>query len=157
MAVAASALEWLGAGLLAAAAVAFVAAWWRRRPACETSCPADTTCGCAPSMAAQARRLGCTLPDAEMLSRGEAFQAIFRRGLLRREVNVGRAVWSFAWSAELERDVRDLAAAEQGCCSFWRFEIRREGAELHWEASVPPERASALEMLDSFARSTQHS
>lgn len=155
---AAFALEWLGAGLLVAAAVAFVVVRLRRRrPACEaTACAVDGSCGCGPALAAQARDLGCTLPAAEMPGRGEAFRALFQRGLRRRVVGADRSVWTFTWSAELERDARALAAAEQRCCSFWRFEIRRVGDELRWEAQVPPERAPAIAMLDAIARSTQH-
>lgn len=153
---AAVALEWLGAGLLVAAAVGFVVARRRRPPGEAAACAVDGSCGCGPDLAARARDLGCTLPDAEMPGRGEAFRDVFRRGLRRRDVGVDRAVWAFAWSADLERDLRALAAAEQGCCSFWRFDIERVDDELRWAAQVPPERASAIEMLDAIARSTQH-
>jgi hypothetical protein len=107
-------------------------------------------------MAEQARDLGCTLPDAEMPGRGEAFRALFSRGLLRREVSAERAAWTFSWSADLERDARALAAAEQGCCSFWIFDIQRIGDELRWQAQVPPDRANAIQLLDAIARSVQH-
>jgi hypothetical protein len=152
---AAVALEWLGAGLLAAAVVAFVARR-RRRPGGAAACRVDGSCGCGPDLAPRAREVGCTLPDAELPGRGEAFRTLFGRGLLRREVGADRAVWTFAWSADLERDLRALAAAEQGCCAFWRFDIQRVGDELRWAARVPPDRASAIEMLDAIARGPQH-
>lgn len=149
-------LEWLGLGLLAAAVVIVIVGRLRRRQQCATACVVDGGCGCAPSISEQARDLGCTLSDSEMPARGESFRALFERGLVRREASADRAVWSFAWSDELERDVRELAAAEQGCCSFWIFDIRRDGEELRWEARVPPDRASAIDMLDSIARAAQH-
>jgi mercuric ion transport protein len=151
---AAVALEWLGLGLLAAAAVVFAVARLRRRS--SPACAVDGGCGCGPGLAGRARDLGCTLPDAEVPGRGEAFAALFRRGLRDRTVGPHRAVWTFAWSAELERDARALAAAEQGCCSFWRFDIQRVGDELRWEAQVPADRAPAIAMLDAIAGSAQH-
>lgn len=157
LASAAFALESLGAALLVAAAVVAVVSWLRRRTtAPQPACAVDGGCGCGPSMAEQARAFGCTLPDAEMPGRGEAFRALFSRGLRRREVGVDRAVWTFAWSADLERDARALAAAEQGCCSFWTFEIQRIGDELRWQAQVPADRANAIQLLDAIARSVQH-
>lgn len=53
--------------------------------------------------------------------------------------------------------MRALAAAEQGCCSFWRFDLRRSGDELRWEAEVPPDRTEAIAMLDSIAASAMPS
>lgn len=88
-----------------------------------------------------------------MPDRGEEFRRLFARGLKHREVEGARAVWTFAWTPELERDARARAAAEQGCCSFWSFDLRRSGGDLRWEARVPPDRIEAIAMLDSIAAS----
>lgn len=88
-----------------------------------------------------------------MRDRGEEFRRLFARGLKHREVEGARAVWTFAWTPELERDARALAAAERGCCSFWSFDLRRSGGDLRWEARVPPDRIEAIAMLDSIAAS----
>jgi len=82
---------------------------------------------------------------------------LFARGLLRRDVDGARAVWTFAWSPDLERDARALVAAEQGCCTFWHFNLRRNGDELRWEPTVPLDRVEAITMLDSIAASTMAS
>jgi len=102
-------------------------------------------------MEERAVSVGCTLPREDMRERGEEFRRLFARGLKRREADGSRVVWTFAWTHELERDARALAKTEQGCCSFWSFDVRRSGDELHWEAKVPPDRIEAIAMLDSIA------
>lgn len=111
----------------------------------------DRSCGCGPTMEDRAVSVGCTLRREDMAERGEEFRRLFARGLKHREVRGARAVWTFAWTPELERDARALAAAEQGCCSFWSFDLRRTGNELRWEAEVPPDRIDAIAMLDGIA------
>lgn len=151
-------LEPLAAVLVVVGVVMAVVAYARRRRAaaaasCETTgaCAVDQSCGCGPTMEDRAASVGCTLPRENMPARGEEFRSLFARGLKRREVDVGRVVWTFAWTPELERDARALAAAEQGCCSFWTFDLRRSGNDLRWEARVPHERIEAIAMLDSIA------
>jgi hypothetical protein len=151
-------LEPLAAALIAAGIVMALVAYARRRrraaaASCETAgaCAIDQSCGCGPTLESRAEAVGCTLPRDAMGQRGEEFRALFARGLTRRDVDGARVVWTFAWSPELERDARALAAAEQGCCSFWRFDLRRTGDELRWEATVPPDRTEAIAMLDAIA------
>jgi len=95
--------------------------------------------------------IGCTLDRGDLLERTADFDRLFRRALVRREASGARAVWTFAWSPETEREVRELAASERGCCSFFQFEIVRDGDELRWTLSAPPSRADAVAMLDGLA------
>ena len=98
-----------------------------------------------------AREAGCTLDAAAMPRRERAFRALFSRGLLRRESAGDRATWTFRWSPELEDDARALAAAESGCCTFFEFDLRRDGPELRWTTRVPAGRERVLDMLDRIA------
>jgi hypothetical protein len=157
-------LEPLAAGLVIVGVVMTIVAYRRRRRAaaaarCETTgaCAVDRSCGCGPSLQDRAEAVGCTLSPEDLPRRGEELRALFARGLKRREASGTRAVWTFAWSPELERDARALAAAEQGCCSFWRFDLRRTGDELRWEAAVPPDRADAIALLDGIAAASMTS
>lgn len=155
-------LEPLAAVLVATGVVMAIVAYARRRRrrrvAAASSkamgaCAVDRSCGCGPTMEDRAIAVGCTLPTEDMAGRGDEFRRLFERGLVRRDVDGTRAVWTFAWSPELERDARALATAEQGCCAFWTFDLRRRGDELDWEASVPTDRVEAIAMLDSIAAS----
>lgn len=151
------------AGIMLAAAVILggVLLWRRRRAragvasaSCETTgaCAIDRSCGCGPSPVDQVRELGCTLDERDMPTRLDAFRELFARGLKRRAFADGRAEWIFDWSPTLEADARALARAEQGCCSFFEFDIQRRGPELHWVASAPPAKRDAVAIMDDIAR-----
>lgn len=154
------------AAVLVAIGIAMAGVAYRRRraaaaaaPSCATTgaCELDRSCGCGPLPVDRARAVGCTLPDAELPERGDELRRIFRRGLKHREVRGDRAIWTFAWSPDLERDAQALARAEQGCCSFWTFDLRREGDDLRWEAVAPPDRRDAILLLDEIARESMAS
>jgi len=152
--------EPLAAVLLGAAILVGGAAYVRRRGAascatsaassagsCETSCAVGGGCGCAsPS---RARALGCTLDDDEMPARLDRFRALFARGLVRRRAAPGRAEWIFRWSPALEAEARALAADERACCSFFDFDLARDGDRLRWVTTST--RADAVALLDGVA------
>lgn len=126
----------------------------RSAASCEATgaCSVDGGCGCGPALDEKtARAEGCTLDASAMPDRKRSFRDLFARGLLRRERDANRSTWTFAWSPELERDARALAAAESGCCSFFEFDLTRSGDELRWTTRVPPGREQALGMLDRIA------
>lgn len=157
-------LEPLAAVLVIVGIVMAIVAYQRRHRAtttasCETTgtCAIDRSCGCGPTIEDRAELVGCTLPREDMPRRGDEFRDLFARALKRREADGTRVLWTFAWTPELERDARALAAAEQGCCSFWRFDLRRSGDELHWEANVPPDRVDTIAMLDGIAAASMTS
>lgn len=152
-------LEPLAGLLLVGTALAAGVVFIRRRRAraaaasCETSgvCSVDRSCGCGSSPADRARSIGCTLEESEMPQRLNSFRALFERGLKARTASSGRAEWTFAWSASLEAEARELAAAEQGCCNFFRFDIERRGDELRWITTAPAPKHDAVAMLDGVA------
>lgn len=157
----AAVFEPLAGVLLAAAVLLGAAVIWRRRRASAAApaascgitgaCAIDRSCGCGPSPVARARDVGCTLDESEMPTRLDAFGDLFRRGLKRRTSSDGRVEWIFDWSPSLEVEARALASAEQGCCSFFTFDIRRHGNELHWIASAPPAKQDAIALIDGIA------
>ena len=153
------------AGVMLAAAVVLAGVIFLRRrraaadqaaASCETTgaCAIDRSCGCGPSAVDQVRELGCTLEERDMPKRLDDFRELFGRGLKRRSFNDGRAEWIFAWSPTLEADARALAAAEQGCCSFFEFDIQRRGDELHWVTNAPQAKQEAVALMDGIARAT---
>ncbi len=99
-----------------------------RATTCQTAgtCATDRSCGCAPALdVGAAQAAGCTLDPAEIPDRGEAFRGLFSRALKRRVSSSSEAEWTLGWSAPGEAEVRALAAAESGCCSFFAFDIDR--------------------------------
>ncbi len=57
--------------------------------------------------------------------------------------------YSFPAADELERRVRELAAAEQGSCSFLEFAVARVGNEIVMTVTAPPEVQEALRLIFS--------
>jgi hypothetical protein len=57
--------------------------------------------------------------------------------------------YSFAAGDELEKRIRDLAAAEQACCSFLEFAVSRTGAQVEMIITAPPEGQDALRFIFS--------
>jgi rhodanese-related sulfurtransferase len=104
-----------------------------------------------PGIETTAEAVGCTLDQGGLLQRTAEFESLFHRALLRRDVTAGKATRTFAWSREIEDEVRALAASESSCCSFFRFDIARDGDELRWTVTVPASKADAIHMLDQLA------
>lgn len=94
----------------------------------------------------------CTLPSAEQPLRVAEFDELFATSL--------RAVTEFAptrlrleLDASAEARVRDLAARESGCCSFFAFTIAPSGqGTVLMDVAVPPERSDVLTGLAARAR-----
>lgn len=108
-----------------------------------------------PGIETTAQAVGCTLDTGGLLQRTAEFESLFRRALLRRDATTAKATWTFTWSQEVEREVRALAASESSCCSFFRFDIARDGDELRWTVTAPPSKADAIQMLDQLAVAAQ--
>ena len=45
----------------------------------------------------------------------------------------------------------ELSESEVGCCGFFEFDLRRDGDELRWTATAPPDRRRAIALLDDLA------
>jgi hypothetical protein len=97
----------------------------------------------------------CTLPSAERPLRLAEFEELFRGSVRRAEVvsPVRARVW-MSGPAGLGASVRDLAARESQCCSFFTFTVTPGGGggavgeELVLDVQVP---AAHTEVLAAFA------
>jgi hypothetical protein len=90
--------------------------------------------------------IACTLDPAARRLRGTEWAGVLRRATARDEIACG-ARYVFPADDALERRVRDLAAAEGQCCSFYRFELERTAASLTMTVTAPPEAQGALRQL----------
>ena len=89
----------------------------------------------------------CTLPTAERPLRLAEFDALFAEAVrgVERDGDVVRLLMGGA--AGLHERVRDLAARETQCCSFFRFDLAGSDADLVLTISVPAERHDILAAL----------
>jgi hypothetical protein len=86
----------------------------------------------------------CTLDHRDMQTRVDEFRAVFRRIVHAERFDHGFA-WRFRWDMDVEAQVRSLAAKEQECCRFFRFEVSRDGAEIVWVTRADDRGAAVLE------------
>lgn len=94
----------------------------------------------------------CTLPTAERPLRLAEFDDLFAtsvRGVRRRGDGV---LMQLTGTEGLLERVRDLAARETACCSFFTFTIEGTDQDLTLGISVPPDRR---EILDALAERAQ--
>ena len=89
----------------------------------------------------------CRLPPSDRARRTADFRALFSNGLAGRERSSGRVRWALHAQPDVEAESRRLAALEERCCDGIRFEIRREGDEVHWDISGPKAAAATLDVL----------
>jgi hypothetical protein len=99
----------------------------------------------------------CTLPTAERPVRLAEFDELFATAVRGVEVlGQTRARMWLAGPAGLEARVRDLAARETACCSFFTFTVTPEPAgddeAVVLDIEVPPTYAGVLESLVQRAR-----
>lgn len=100
----------------------------------------------------------CTLPTAERPLRQAAFDRLFAETLVdARRLARDRAVLALAGPAGTEQRVRDLAAAETSCCSFFDFTVMPvppggAAERVTLEVRVPRARAAVLDALVDRAR-----
>jgi hypothetical protein len=94
----------------------------------------------------------CTLPTAEQPLRLVEFDALFRASL-RAVERVGPTHLRLRFDGGAEPAVRDLAARESACCSFFEFGIRSQADEVVVDVRVPASRALTLVALGGWAAS----
>lgn len=91
----------------------------------------------------------CTLPSAQRPVRIAAFEALFAHALSAHRLSDQHLRVSFADTTEAT--VRDLAAREASCCSFFKFTITQAGPVV-LDIEVPAQRSEVLDGLAAFAR-----
>lgn len=92
----------------------------------------------------------CTLPTAEQPLRLAEFDALFTLAATRTErLGPQHLRIALTGGAELEETVRDLAARETECCSFFTFTVTapRDG-EVRLDVEVP---VAYVDVLDALA------
>jgi hypothetical protein len=102
----------------------------------------------------------CTLPRAEQPLRAAEFDDLFERHCVRVEhQGPTKATLVLSGSEGLAGLVRDLAAREALCCSFFDFTVSELPGEragrvvVHLDVEVPPTRADVLSALVARAKS----
>jgi hypothetical protein len=92
----------------------------------------------------------CTLPTEQQPLRVAQWDALFAECLssLSRERPLQLQL-VFVGGEEVQERVRDLAARESGCCSFFTFTVAASVAtgEVHLDVAVDPAHESVLEAL----------
>lgn len=96
--------------------------------------------------------LVCTLEEAELGARIEAWQQVVARATSRR-IEDGRVVATYPKDAQLLARLRELIAAEAECCSFLRFTLEERPDAIVTELRLPddlaaPMRARVVELFD---------
>jgi hypothetical protein len=88
--------------------------------------------------------IACTLDPRDMQTRIDEYRAVFQRIVHAERFDHGFA-WRFRWDADVEVQVRSLVAKEQQCCLFFRFDVRRDDADIVWETRGDDRAAAVLE------------
>ena len=94
----------------------------------------------------------CTLPTAEQPLRLAEFDALFTEAVRRVEtLSATHARLHLTGAAGLAARVRDLAARETECCSFFTFTTSRAEEAVLLDITVPPAHAEVLASLTQRA------
>jgi hypothetical protein len=89
-----------------------------------------------------------TAPDTGP-ERIQEYQRLFAQALIGRERTVEGIRFRLRADEGIEAWVRDLAAREKACCSFFDFDISTVGDQVHWDATVIDDDI-ARSILDEF-------
>jgi len=88
----------------------------------------------------------CTLPNLQKPLREAEWESLLR-STLRSQARLSPTQLQWRFDHACAEAVRDLAARELACCSFFAFEFASAGAELCVEVRVPPEHVAVLDAL----------
>jgi hypothetical protein len=91
--------------------------------------------------------IACTLSSAEYEARTEQTAALVRRALRSREPIPDGARLTFEASAETERHLCDIVAAEAQCCAFLRMDLRTVDRALVLDVTGPPQAEAIIAEL----------
>ncbi len=101
-------------------------------------------------MAEQLPLIACSLDGVGQQARLSDWAELLRQATSREATGDGRRVrYSFAAADGLERRIRDLAAAEQACCSFLGFAVSRTGGQIEMTVTAPSDGQDALRFIFS--------
>ncbi len=95
----------------------------------------------------------CTLPTEQVPLRLSEFGDLFAVVCAAQRPAPTRLLLTLQPAAGRAEAVRDLAARESACCSFFRFVVREEDDGVALEVSVP---AAQVGVLDAMAARAAH-
>ena len=102
-------------------------------------------------MTSQPIPIVCDMTDAPDTTeeRLAEYRRLFGTDLIGRERTEVGIRFRFAARDGLADEIRDLAAREKACCAFFDFDIRENGDEITWDASVVDD-PIARQILDEY-------
>jgi len=114
-------------------------------------------CGCDGSSSADVavsddEPVACSLDVSSAKQRVAMMRDLSGRAL--RKVSRNDLVLDLTYAPEVETEVRELVRAEQQCCAFLDFDLRRDEAGVHLRVTAPESARSAAEEL--FAQFAPH-
>ncbi|MDQ2708589.1 MAG: hypothetical protein M3Z25_13540 [Actinomycetota bacterium] len=92
----------------------------------------------------------CTLPSAQRPVRLAEFEVLFAHAVSAQHLNAQHLRVSFADTTEAT--VRDLAARESSCCSFFEFTVTSADDRVLFDVDVPAPRCEVLDGLATLVR-----
>lgn len=96
----------------------------------------------------------CTLPTAEQPLRVAEFDALFGQAVQAVErLDPERLRMRLDFSPAVAARAADLAARENGCCSFFTFTLTIADGSLTLDTTVPAEHVAVLDALQARATS----
>lgn len=93
----------------------------------------------------------CDMTDAPDTTeeRLAEYRRLFGSDLIGRDRTAEGIRFRFRTRDGLAAEIRDLAAREKACCAFFDFDVREDGDEITWDASVVDD-PIARQILDEF-------
>ncbi len=90
--------------------------------------------------------IACTLDPDDMPARMEDWQQLLARAVSQEPIDGGVSL-RFPLDADLAGRLTMLAAAEQGCCSFFGFALHVTAKAVHLQVTAPPEAQPVIASL----------
>jgi hypothetical protein len=90
--------------------------------------------------------IACSLDATGQQARLAQWREALVAAVSREETSEG-VRYTFVADAQAEQRIRDLAAAERGCCSFLEFEVRRHADQVLMNVTAPPDGLDALRLI----------
>jgi hypothetical protein len=90
--------------------------------------------------------IACSLDATGQQARLAQWRSLLGAAVSREEMSDG-VRYTFVADARMEQRIRDLAAAEHGCCSFLEFDVSRHTNHVLMNVTAAPEGLDALRFV----------
>lgn len=91
--------------------------------------------------------IACTLTPGQYQARTGRLAALAARALRTREHTDDGERLTFDGADEIERELREVIAAEASCCAFLRMDLRRSGDRLVLDVAAPEDARPIVQAL----------